>query len=214
MLKKKAKYNVAIAGATGAVGVEFLNVLAKRNFSIENLKLLASKKSVGKKIVFENKTYTVEELTENSFKDCDIALFSAGGAQSKKFVPAAVAAGAVVIDNSSAFRMDPKVPLVIPEVNPEAAFKHQGVIANPNCTTIIMLTAIFPIHQINPIKKIVVSSYQAVSGAGLVTLPIRDGARATLTARDVFVREVRSSTRWRASRTGPPGRRAIWSPRS
>lgn len=168
--KRKEKYNVAIAGATGAVGVEFLNVLASRKFPIENLKLLASKKSMGKKIVFENKVYTVEELTEHSFKDCDIALFSAGGAPSKKFVPAAVAAGAVVIDNSSAFRMDPKVPLVIPEVNPEAVFKHQGVIANPNCTTIIMLTAIFPIHQINPIKKIVVSSYQAVSGAGAKAL--------------------------------------------
>lgn len=170
MLKKKAKYNVAIAGATGAVGVEFLNVLAQRNFPVENLKLLASKKSVGKKVTFQNKIYTVEELTENSFHDCDIALFSAGGAQSKKFVPAAVAAGAVVIDNSSAFRMDPKVPLVIPEVNPEAAFKHQGILANPNCTTIIMLTAIFPIHQMNPIKKIVVSSYQAVSGAGAKAL--------------------------------------------
>lgn len=170
MFIKKDFYNVAIVGATGAVGIEFLNVLAKRKFPIATLKLLASKNSVGKKIKFSGKDYLVEELTEKSFAGIDIALFSAGGARSKEFAAAAVNAGAVVIDNSSAFRMDPKVPLVVPEINPEAAFQHQGIIANPNCTTIIMAVAVYPIHKINPIKRIVVASYQAVSGAGAKAL--------------------------------------------
>lgn len=170
MLHKKSKYNVAIAGATGAVGIEFLKVLEKRKFPVGELKLLASKRSVGKKLVFAGREYPVLELTSESFKDVDIALFSAGGARSKEFAPAAVRAGAVVVDNSSAFRMDPAVPLVVPEVNPEAIFTHQGIIANPNCTTIIMAVAVFPIHKINPIKRIVVASYQAVSGAGAKAL--------------------------------------------
>lgn len=169
-MQKKSSYNVAIAGVTGAVGQEFLDVLEKRKFPINHLIPLASKNSVGKKIQFGSKEFEVQELTEDSFKDVDIALFSAGGSQSKKFAQAAVNAGAVVVDNSSAFRMDPSVPLIVPEVNPQDVKNHNGIIANPNCTTIIMAVAIFPIHQINPIKRIVVSSYQAVSGAGAKAL--------------------------------------------
>lgn len=167
---KKQKYNVAVAGATGAVGADMLNVLEKRNFQVDELRLLASARSVGKKLTFKGKDHTVEELKTDSFKGIDIALFSAGGDRSKQFAPDAVKAGAVVVDNSSAFRMDPKVPLVVPEINPKAAFKHEGIIANPNCTTIIMGVAVYPIHQINPIKHMVVSTYQAVSGAGALAL--------------------------------------------
>jgi aspartate-semialdehyde dehydrogenase len=165
-LQKKDSYNVAIAGATGAVGDTFLQILAERNFPIDNLKLLASKRSVGKKLKFKGKEYIVEELTHDAFNDVDIALFSAGGGRSKEFAPSAVKAGAVVVDNSSAFRMDKDVPLVVPEVNPEDAFKHKGIIANPNCTTIIMVVALKPLHDYSPIKNVVVSSYQSASGAG------------------------------------------------
>ncbi len=165
-LNKKEKINIAIAGVTGAVGAEFLNVLSNRNFPIGNLKLLASERSVGKKIHFNGKDHLVEELSEKSFEGVDIALFSAGSDRSKEFAPHAVNAGAVVVDNSSAYRMDPDVPLIVPEVNPEDAKKHMGIIANPNCTTIIMCVALAPIHKINPIKRIVVTTYQAVSGAG------------------------------------------------
>ncbi|MBU1919077.1 MAG: aspartate-semialdehyde dehydrogenase [bacterium] len=166
----KDKYNIAIVGATGAVGSEFLSVLEKRNFPIANLKLLASKRSAGKTILFKNKDYIVEELTTESFSNIDIALFSAGGDRAKEFAPAAVKAGAIVIDNSSAFRMDSDVPLIVPEVNPEAAKNHKGIIANPNCTTIIMCVALAPIHKINPVKRIIMASYQAVSGAGAMAL--------------------------------------------
>ena len=159
------KYNVAILGATGAVGQEFLNLIEERNFPFADLKLLASKRSAGKIIKFMGKDYTVEEATNDSFKDEQIALF-AGGAASKAFAPAAVKAGAVVIDNSSAFRMDPEVPLVVPEVNPEAIAAHKGIIANPNCSTIIMVMALKPLYDIAKIKRIVVSTYQAVSGGG------------------------------------------------
>ena len=159
------KYNVAILGATGAVGTEFLKLIEERNFPFANLKLLASKRSAGKVIPFMGKDYTVEETTDDSFKDVEIALF-AGGAASKQFAPAAVKAGAVVIDNSSAFRMDPEVPLVVPEVNPQAIARHKGIIANPNCSTIIMVMALKPLYDISKIKRIVVSTYQAVSGAG------------------------------------------------
>ena len=151
------KYNVAILGATGAVGQEFLNLIEERNFPFAELKLLASKRSAGKKIQFMGKEYTVEEATDASF---------AGGAASKTFAPAAVKAGAVVIDNSSAFRMDPEVPLVVPEVNPEAIASHKGIIANPNCSTIIMVMALKPLYDVSKIKRIVVSTYQAVSGGG------------------------------------------------
>lgn len=159
------KYNVAILGATGAVGQEFLNLIEERNFPFAELKMLASKRSAGKKIQFMGKEYTVEAATEDSFKGVDIALF-AGGAASKTFAPAAVKAGAVVIDNSSAFRMDPEVPLVVPEVNPEAIANHKGIIANPNCSTIIMVMALKPLYNVSKIKRVVVSTYQAVSGGG------------------------------------------------
>lgn len=159
------KYNVAILGATGAVGQEFLNLIEERNFPFAELKMLASKRSAGKKIQFMGKEYTVEEATEDSFKGVDIALF-AGGAASKTFAPAAVKAGAVVIDNSSAFRMDPEVPLVVPEVNPEAIANHKGIIANPNCSTIIMVMALKPLYNVSKIRRVVVSTYQAVSGGG------------------------------------------------
>ena len=159
------KYNVAILGATGAVGQEFLNLIEERNFPFAELKMLASKRSAGKIIHFMGKDYTVEETTEDSFQGVQIALF-AGGAASKTFAPAAVKAGAIVIDNSSAFRMDPAVPLVVPEVNPEAIASHKGIIANPNCSTIIMVMALKPLYDIARIKRIVVSTYQAVSGGG------------------------------------------------
>ena len=159
------KYNVAILGATGAVGQEFLRLIEERNFPFADLKLLASKRSAGKVINFMGKDYTVEEATDDSFEGVQIALF-AGGAASKLFAPAAVKAGAVVIDNSSAFRMDPEVPLIVPEVNPEAIKDHKGIIANPNCSTIIMMMAVKPLRDLSKIKRIVVSTYQAVSGGG------------------------------------------------
>lgn len=159
------KVNVAILGATGAVGQEFLNLIEERKFPFANLKLLASKRSAGKKIDFMGKEYTVEEATADSFKDVQIALF-AGGSASKTFAPAAVKAGALVIDNSSTFRMDPDVPLIIPEINPEFIAKNKGIIANPNCSTIVMLMALKPLYDRAKIKRIVVSTYQAVSGGG------------------------------------------------
>ena len=159
------KYNVAILGATGAVGQEFLTLIEERNFPFNELRLLASKRSAGKVINFMGKDYTVEEATKDSFTNIDIALF-AGGSISKEFAPYAVNAGAVVIDNSSSFRMDPEVPLVVAEVNPDAICKHKGIIANPNCSTIIMCMALKPIYDLAKIKRIVVSTYQAVSGAG------------------------------------------------
>ena len=159
------KYNVAILGATGAVGQEFLRLIAERNFPFAELKLLASARSAGKIINFLDKAYTVEEARPESFDNVHIALF-AGGAASKEFAHEAVQRGAVVIDNSSAFRMDPNVPLVVPEVNPQDIRKHKGIIANPNCSTIIMCMALKPIYDAVKIKRIVVSTYQAVSGAG------------------------------------------------
>lgn len=159
------KYNVAILGATGAVGQEFLKLIEERDFPFAELRLLASSRSAGSKIDFMGKTYTVEEANIDSFKNIDIALF-AGGSISKDFAPHAVKAGAVVIDNSSTFRMDPEVPLVVPEVNPQAILKHKGIIANPNCSTIIMVMALKPIYDLAKIKRVVVSTYQAVSGAG------------------------------------------------
>ena len=159
------KYRVAILGATGAVGQEFLNLIEERKFPFSELRLLASSRSAGKKIAFMGKEYTVEETTADSFAGIDIALF-AGGAASKEFAPHAVKAGAVVIDNSSAFRMNPEVPLVVPEVNPEAIKKHKGIIANPNCSTIIMVMGLKPLYDLAKIRRIVVSTYQAVSGAG------------------------------------------------
>ena len=158
--------NIAIAGVTGAVGQEFLKILEQRDFPFDSLKMLASHRSAGKKITFKGKEYTVEEMTKDSFAGVDIALFSAGGGRSKEFAPAAVEAGAIVVDNSSAFRMDPDVPLVIPEINSDAIADNKGIIANPNCSTIIANVPIYPLHKANPIKRMIVSTYQAASGAG------------------------------------------------
>ena len=162
------KYNIAVVGATGMVGRTFLKVLEELNLPVENYYLMASKRSAGSKVEFMGKEYVIEELTENSFdKDIDIALFSAGGSTSEKFAPIAASKGVVVIDNSSAWRMDPKVPLVVPEVNPDDILKHKGIIANPNCSTIQAMVALKPLHDKYKIKRIVYSTYQAVSGAGL-----------------------------------------------
>ncbi len=158
---------VAIVGATGAVGVEILSCLETRHFPLASLKLLASKRSAGKQVRFRGQMRTVEELTEASFGDVDIALFSAGGDISRRFAPIAAAAGAVVIDNSSAFRQEADVPLVVPEINGSAALNHpRNIIANPNCTTIITLMALYPLHLKYGLKTIIASSYQAVSGSG------------------------------------------------
>ena len=165
---KSEGYNIAIAGATGAVGGAMLDVLARKNFPIKELRLLASERSDGKKIKFKDQELTVQVLTKDAFKDIDIALFSAGASRSLEFAPAAAAAGAIVVDNSSAYRMDPEVPLVVPEVNPHAIIdmKNKGIIANPNCSTIQMMVALKPILDKVGIKRIVVSTYQAVSGSG------------------------------------------------
>jgi len=160
-----AGYHVAVAGATGAVGQEMLDLLQERSFPLKSLRLLASKRSAGKRLPFGGETLPVEELTPKSFRGVDIALFSAGGDRSKEFARHAVKAGAVVIDNSSAFRMDPDVPLVVPEINPEDIAGHRGIIANPNCTTIITLMGLYPLRAYG-LKRIILSSYQAVSGAG------------------------------------------------
>lgn len=159
-------YHVAIAGATGAVGVEMMRVLERRNFPVGKLTLLASSRSIGKKLDFKGEPLAVKELTHDAFDGVDFALFSAGGGISKEFAPSAVEAGAVVIDNSSAFRMDPDVPLVVPEVNGEAAKAHKGIIANPNCTTAITLMGLWPLHKAFGLRRLWASSYQAVSGTG------------------------------------------------
>jgi aspartate-semialdehyde dehydrogenase len=159
--------NLAIAGVTGAVGQEFLRILEQRDFPFDSLKVLASSRSAGKKIEFKRKEYIVEELATDSFSGVDIALFSAGGARSKEFAPPAAQAGAVVVDNSSAFRMEPDVPLVIPEINPQKIQENKGIIANPNCSTIIGIVPVWPLHKANPVKRMVVSTYQAASGAGM-----------------------------------------------
>ncbi len=158
---------VAILGATGAVGTELLELLQSRNFPIADLKLLASPRSAGRTISFQGEELPVEPVTDDSFENVDIVLASAGGSTSKTWAPKAVERGAVVIDNSSAFRMTPNVPLVIPEVNPEAAEAHQGIIANPNCTTILMAMAVWPLHQVQPVQRIVAATYQSASGAGM-----------------------------------------------
>ncbi len=157
---------MAIAGATGAVGIEMMRVLERRDFPVGKLSLLASARSVGKTLEFRGAPVAVQELTREAFTGVDFALCSAGGRISKEFAPAAVKAGAVVIDNSSAFRMDPEVPLVVPEINPEAARAHQGILANPNCTTAITLMGLWPLHREFGVKRLWASSYQAVSGSG------------------------------------------------
>ena len=160
------RYTVAIAGATGVVGTEMLRTLAARNFPVGKLRLLASARSAGKRLRFAGEDIPVEELTADSFAGVEIALFSAGAARSKEFAPAAVTAGAVVVDNSSAFRMDPDVPLVVPEVNPEKVREHKGIVANPNCSTSILAVPLWPLHRAARIVRIVAATYQAASGAG------------------------------------------------
>jgi len=158
--------HVAVVGATGAVGIEMIKTLEKRSFPADKLTLLASARSVGKKLKFRGEDIAVQELTKDSFKGIDIALFSAGGGISKEFAPIAARAGCVVVDNSSAFRMDEAVPLVVPEINASDVKLHKGIIANPNCTTAITLMALFPLHKAFTVKRIFASSYQAVSGTG------------------------------------------------
>ena len=173
--------SVAVLGATGAVGQELLELLAEREFPLKALKLLASPRSAGSKVIFKGQELIVEAVEAKSFEGIDLVLASAGGSTSKTWAHQAVAAGAVVIDNSSAFRMDENVPLIVPEINPEAAAQHQGIIANPNCTTILMGVAIYPLHQVQPIKRIVVSTYQSASGAGA-----RAMTEAKTQARDIL----------------------------
>jgi aspartate-semialdehyde dehydrogenase len=175
---------VAVVGATGAVGVEIVRCLEERNFPVAELRLLASARSVGKTLKFRGKDVAVQELTEGSFEGVDLALFSAGSGISRKFGPIAVKAGAVVVDNSSAFRMNDDVPLVVPEINAEKIAEHHGIIANPNCSAIISITPLWPIHKKNPIKRLIVSTYQAASGAGAAAMDeLVEATRAHLEGR-------------------------------
>ena len=163
-------YNVAIVGATGLVGQEFIKVLEQRHFPTASIQLYASDRSHGRKLKVNHQEVEVRETTERSFQDIDIALFSAGAEISRHFSPIAAKAGAAVVDNSAAFRMEPDVPLVVPEVNPEDIRNHQGIIANPNCSTIQMVVALYPLHKVNPIKRLTVSTYQSVSGTGAAAM--------------------------------------------
>ncbi|HKT72634.1 MAG TPA: aspartate-semialdehyde dehydrogenase [Steroidobacteraceae bacterium] len=176
---------VAIVGATGAVGVELLGCLERRNFPLSQLRLFASARSAGKTLPFRGKQLAVEELTESALDGVHIGLFSAGSSTSKRFAPLAVSKGAIVVDNSSAFRMDAGVPLVVPEINPEAMRGHQGIIANPNCAAIISITPLWPIHRENRIERLIVSTYQAASGAGAAAMEeLRESTRAHLEGRE------------------------------
>ena len=159
--------NVAIVGATGAVGEEFISLIAERGLKAKRFTLMASARSAGKWINIRGEPHKVLDLAKESFDGIDVAFFSAGGGRSKEFAPKAAAAGTVVVDNSSAFRMDPNVPLVVPEINPDDVKTHRGIIANPNCSTIIMAVPVFALHRVNPVKRMVVSTYQAASGAGM-----------------------------------------------
>jgi len=175
---------VAIVGATGAVGVELIRCLEQRRFPLAELLLFASARSAGKELKFRGQALTVQELKEDSFGGVDLALFSAGGATSRRFAPIAVRAGATVIDNSSAFRMDPAVPLVVPEINPQTIRTHQGIIANPNCSAIISITPLWPIHRVNRIARLSIATYQAASGAGAAAMEeLRESTRAYLEGR-------------------------------
>ena len=174
-------YRVAILGATGAVGTELLELLADRQFPLADLKLLASPRSAGRNVRFRGENLPVEATEEGCFDKIDLVLASAGASTAKVWAPKAAGAGAVVVDNSSAFRMDPQVPLVIPEVNPQAAANHRGIIANPNCTTILMAMAVWPLHQVQPVRRLIVSTYQSASGAGARAMEeLKTQARAIL----------------------------------
>jgi len=180
------KLKVAVLGVTGAVGQEFLELLKERKFPIGELRLLASGRSAGKKIEFMGKSYQVEEAKPDSFKGLDLVLSSAGGAISRELAPHIVKSGALMVDNTSAFRMDPEIPLVVPEINPEDIAKHKGIIANPNCSTIIMLVPLFPIHKVAKIKRIIAATYQAASGAGAKAMEeLKVQAQDFLTGRPV-----------------------------
>jgi aspartate-semialdehyde dehydrogenase len=175
---------VAIVGATGAVGIELIRCLEQRSFPLAELRLFASARSAGKTLPYRGQPLPVRELNEDSFRGVDIALFSAGGGTSKRFAPLAAQQGTVVVDNSSAFRMDPAVPLVVPEINPEALRAHRGIIANPNCSTIIAITPLWPVHRTNPIRRMILSTYQAASGAGAAAMEeLRESTRAYLEGR-------------------------------
>ena len=174
-------YRVAVMGATGAVGTELLELLEERDFPIKELVVLASPQSVGKELAFRGQSLKVQDVNSVDFAEIDLVLASAGGSVSKEWAPKAAAAGAVVVDNSSAFRMDPEVPLVVPEVNPDDALSHKGIIANPNCTTILMSVVLWPLHNAQPIERIVVSTYQSASGAGARAMEeVKHQARAIL----------------------------------
>jgi len=176
---------VAIAGATGAVGIELLGCLERRNFPLSELRLFASARSAGKTLPFRGKSVPVQELTEQGLEGVNIGLFSAGSSTSRKFAPIAVSKGAVVVDNSSAFRMDNDVPLVVPEINPGAIREHHGVIANPNCAAIISITPLWPIHRANRIRRLIISTYQAASGAGAAAMAeLSESTRAYLEGRE------------------------------
>jgi aspartate-semialdehyde dehydrogenase len=175
---------VAIVGATGAVGVELLRCLEERAYPLAELRLFASARSAGRTLAFRGQPLTVRELAEDSFRGVDLALFSAGGATSRRFAPVAVRSGAVVIDNSSAFRMDPAVPLVVPEINPHTLRAHRGIIANPNCCAIISITPLWPVHCANRIERLLLATYQAASGAGAAAMEeLRESTRAFLEGR-------------------------------
>jgi aspartate-semialdehyde dehydrogenase len=202
--------NLAIAGVTGAVGREFLKILDERDFPFDSVKMLASSRSAGRKIDFKGRQYVVEELTKSSFSRVNIALFSAGASRSKEFAPAAVEAGAVVVDNSSAFRMDADVPLVIPEINPQKIAQNKGIIANPNCSTIIGIVPVWPLHQANPVKRMVVSTYQAASGAGrLAMVELEEQSREILAGKKptskVFAYQIAFNAFSHDSTLGPNG---------
>jgi len=182
--KKLSNPVVAVVGATGAVGVELIRVLEQREFPLAELRLFASARSAGKTLGFKGTPLRVQELTDKSFAGVQIGLFSAGSATTKKFAKAALDAGTIIVDNSSAYRMDPTVPLVVPEINPETIATHKGIIANPNCSAIISITPLWPIHRQNRIKRLIVSTYQAASGAGAAAMEeLRESTRAYLDGR-------------------------------
>lgn len=179
-------FDVAIVGATGVVGQEFIKILGQRGFPMSSIRLLASDRSAGRKLRVNNEEVEVKETSPQSFENVDLALFSAGSEISNYFSPIAARAGAVVIDNSAAFRTDPEVPLVVPEVNPEDIRNHKGIIANPNCSTIQMVVALYPLHKVNPIKRIIVDTYQSVSGTGAAALEeLSEQAKLVLEGRSV-----------------------------
>ena len=184
-------FNVAVMGATGAVGEVMLEILAERDFPVKELRLLASSRSAGRQIDYRGESLTVQELTEESFAGIDLVLSSAGGSLSRRFAPAAVEAGAVVVDNTSAFRMDPEVPLVVPEVNPGDLDAHKGIVANPNCSTIIMVVPLWPLHRARRVRRVVVSTYQAISGAGAPAMEeLVEQTREVLADRPAVPREL------------------------